>query len=154
MLPSNAIWIEECGCHLPKDDGQVFTHQAGRNVEVYVDDMIVKSEAEDKHQVDLEETFNTIRRYNLKLNPGEMFIWHPGQKISGFHAHTRGIEVNPEKCKAIMGMRSPSNVKEVQQLTGRVASLARFLSKSIDRALPFFQCLKKNDRFEWSTNCE
>lgn len=146
--------LKNAGATYQRMMDKIFTHQAGRNVEVYVDDMIVKSEAEDKHQVDLEETFNTIRRYNLKVNLEKCSFGIQARKFLGFMLTSRGIEVNPEKCKAIMGMHSPSNVKEVQQLTGRVASLARFLSKSIDRALPFFQCLKKNDRFEWSTNCE
>ncbi|XP_020229044.1 uncharacterized protein LOC109810075 [Cajanus cajan] len=57
-------------------------------------------------------------------------------------------------CSAIINMRSPSTVKEVQQLTGRMASLSRLLSRAADKALPLFQCLRKNDRFAWTTECE
>lgn len=66
----------------------------------------------------------------------------------------RGIEANPDKCAAIINMRSPTTVKEVQKLTGRVAALARFLSKSGNRAFPFYRCLKKNDKFQWTNECE
>lgn len=66
----------------------------------------------------------------------------------------QGIEANPDKCAAIINMRSPTTVKEVQKLTGRVAALARFLSKSGNRAFPFYQCLKKNDKFQWTNECE
>ena len=66
----------------------------------------------------------------------------------------RGIEANPEKRRAIMEMQSPSNVKEVQRLTGRIAALQRFLSCSADKAKPFFNCLKKNDKFQWTEECE
>nr|KYP72976.1 Transposon Ty3-I Gag-Pol polyprotein [Cajanus cajan] len=59
-----------------------------------------------------------------------------------------------DKCSAIINMRSPSTVKEVQQLTGRMASLSRLLSRAADKALPLFQCLRKNDRFAWTTECE
>jgi hypothetical protein len=66
----------------------------------------------------------------------------------------RGIEINPEKCKAIMDMRSPTNAKEVQRLTGRIASLTRFLSCSADKNLPFFQLLRKYEKFSWTEECE
>ena len=55
----------------------------------------------------------------------------------------RGIEVNPNKIQAILKMEPPKNVKEVQSLTGRVATLNRFVSKAIDRCLPFFKVLRK-----------
>ena len=66
----------------------------------------------------------------------------------------RGIEANPDKCRAIMEMQSPTNVKEVQRLTGRIAALQRFLSCAADRAKPFFNCHKKNDNFMWTKECE
>ncbi|XP_027911605.1 uncharacterized protein LOC114170324 [Vigna unguiculata] len=66
----------------------------------------------------------------------------------------RGIEANPDKCAAIINMRSPSNVKEVQRLTGRMAALSRFLAKSGDKGFPYFQCLKKNEKFQWTDQCE
>ena len=65
-----------------------------------------------------------------------------------------GIEANPDKCAAIINMRSPSNVKEVQRLTGRMVALSRFLAKSGDRGFPYFQCLKKNEKFQWTDQCE
>src|ERR1044072_1725198 len=66
----------------------------------------------------------------------------------------RGIEANPDKCRVIMNMQSPSNVKEVQRLTGRIAALQHFLSCAADRAKPFFNCLKKNGKFQWTEECE
>ena len=50
---------------------KMFTHQIGRNVQVYVDDMLVKSLCENDHLNDLKETFNTLRSYNMKLNPNK-----------------------------------------------------------------------------------
>lgn len=93
---------------------KVFVGQGGRNIEVYVDDMIVKSEEEIKHQSDLDETFNTIRRYNLRLHPEKCSFGTQAGKFLGFMLISWGIEVNPEKCRAIKDMCSPQNVKEVQ----------------------------------------
>ena len=66
----------------------------------------------------------------------------------------RGIEANPNKCKAILEMKSPSSVKDVQCLTGRIASLSRFLTDSAWKASPFFSLLKKENNFEWTEDCE
>ncbi|XP_020230287.1 uncharacterized protein LOC109811062 [Cajanus cajan] len=133
---------------------KVLVNQLGRNVEAYVDDMVVKSMSLDRHLDDLRELFETIGKYQLKLNPEKCSFGVQAGKFLGFLLTHRGIEANPEKCTAIINMRSPSTAKEVQQLTGRMASLSRFLSKSADKALPIFQCLRKNNRFAWTNECE
>jgi len=66
----------------------------------------------------------------------------------------RGIEVNPDKCAAIIAIRSPASVKEVQQLTGRMTALSRFVSAGGDKGHPYFQCLRRNSRFVWMEECE
>jgi len=71
-------------------------------------------------------------------------------KFLGFLLTERGIEVNPEKCVAIISMRSPISVKEVQQLIGRMVALSRFVSAGGDKGHPYFQCLKRNNRFVWA----
>jgi len=72
----------------------------------------------------------------------------------GFLLTEHGIEVNPDKCAAILAMRSPASVKEVQQLTGRMAALSRFVSVGGDKGHPYFQFLKRNSRFVWTRECE
>jgi len=102
----------------------------------------------------LEELFITIARYKLKLNPEKCVFGVEAGKFLGFLLSERGIEVNPEKCAAILAMRSPANEKEVQQLTGRMAALSRFVSASGEKGHPYFQCLKRNNRFVWTKECE
>jgi len=75
-------------------------------------------------------------------------------KFLGFLLTERGIEGNPAKCTTIIGMRSPTNVKEVQQLTERIVALSRLLSASRDKGYSYFQCLKKNNHFAWTSECE
>jgi hypothetical protein len=70
----------------------------------------------------------------------------------GFMVSQRGIKANPEKVNAFLGMQSPQTTKQLQQLTGRIAALNRFISRSTDKCLPFFKILRK--AFEWSTECE
>ena len=129
----------------------MFRPQIGRNVEVYVNDMLVKSQDKEIHLDDLQETFDTLRQYNMKLNPSKYAFGVSLRKFLGFMVSHRGIEANPDKIQAILDMKPPQNVKEVQSLTGRVAALNRFVSKTTDKCLPFFRVLKK--AFEWMDDC-
>ena len=96
----------------------MFHLQIGRNVEVYVDDMLVKSLDEEKHLDDLEETFDTLRRYNMKLNQSKSAFGVSSRTFLGFMVSYRGIEANPDKIQAILDMEPPRNIKEVQSLIG------------------------------------
>ena len=92
---------------------KMFAQQIGRNVQVYVDDMLVKGRREEDHLEDLKETFNTLRSYNMKLNSGKCAFGVTAGKFLGFMVSQRGIEANPDKIWAIMEMAPPRNVKEV-----------------------------------------
>ena len=88
----------------------------------------------------------------MKLNPKKCAFRVASGKFLGFMVSHRGIETNLEKIKAILDMKPPQNVKEVQFLTGRVAALNRFVSKTTDKCLPFFRVLKR--AFEWTDECQ
>ena len=104
---------------------------------MYVDDMLVKSLDEERHLDDLQETFNTLRRHQMKLNPNNCAFEVSSGKFLGFMVSQRGIEANPVKIQAILDMEPPKNIKEVQSLIGRIASLNRFVSKTTNKCLPF-----------------
>ena len=123
---------------------KMFAHQIGRNVQVYVDDMLVKSRREDNHLDDLKEIVDTLHSYNMKLNPDKCAFGVMAGKFLGFMVSQRGIEANPDKIHAIIKMAPPKNVKEVQSLNGKVAALNRFVSRTTDMCLPFFRMLKKS----------
>ena len=90
---------------------KMFAHQIKRNVQVYVDDMLMKSLREDDHLDDLWETFDTLRSYNMKLNPGKCAVRVTARKFLGIMVSQRGIEVNPEKKRAIIELEPPKMVK-------------------------------------------
>ena len=122
---------------------KMFTHQIGRNVQVYVDDVLVKSLRENDHLNNLQETFDTLRSYNMKLNPSKCVFEVTTRKFLGFMVSQRGIEVNPEKVRAIMELGPPKTVKEVQSLNGKITALNRFVSKATDKCLSFLCTLRK-----------
>ena len=131
---------------------KMFAHQIGRNVQVYMDNMLVKSIREDDHLDDLKETYDTLCSYNMKLNLKKCAFGVTARKFLGFLVSLRGIEVNPDKIKAIMELTLPKNVKEVQSLNGKIAALNKFVSRATDKCLPFFRTLKKS--FKWTAKCQ
>ena len=121
-------------------------------MEVYIDDMLVKSTTTELHIAHLSEVFQILREYNMKLNPAKCAFGVSTGKFLGFIVNNRGIVANPDKIKAVLDMPSPSGIKKVQRLTGRIAALSRFVSRASDKCQPFFQVLKK--AFQWDTKCE
>ena len=101
---------------------------------------------------DLRETFNTLRSYNMKFNPGKCTFGVTAGKFLGIMVSQRGIKANPDKIRAIMEMALPRNVKEVQSLNGKIATLNRFVSRATDKCFPFFRTLKIS--FEWTAKCQ
>ena len=114
--------------------------------------MLVKSLDEEEQLDDLQETFDTLRRFNMKSNPSKCVFGVSSRKFLGFMVLHRGIEANPEKIKVILNMKPSQSIKEVQSLTRRVAALNRFVSKATDKCLPFFKVLKK--AFKWTEKCQ
>ena len=133
----------------------MFSKQIRRNVEVYVDGMLVKSKEEEDHLDNLKEMFDTLKQYSIKLNLAKWAFGVSSGKFLGFLVSQRGIKANPEKVRAILEMSSPKMIKEVQSLTRRVVgvvALDRFVSKATDKCFPFFKTLKQ--AFIWTDECE
>src|SRR6266511_4033620 len=119
-----------------------------------MDDIVVKTKDRATLIQDLEETFANLRKINLKLKPEKCVFGVPSGKLLGFFVSHRGIEANPDKIKAIEQIQAPRTVKDVRRLTGCIAALSRFISKSAERALPFFKILKKTGPMKWTPEAE
>src|SRR6266498_2157596 len=128
--------------------------QLGRNVEAYVDDVIIKSRVKEDLIFDLSETFTNLRCFRWKLNPEKCVFGVPSGKLLGFIMSYRSIEANPKKIKDIFKMNSPTTLKDVQKLIGCMAALSRFVSRLGERAMPFYKLLKKQDKFQWTPEAQ
>ncbi|GJV47605.1 reverse transcriptase domain-containing protein [Tanacetum coccineum] len=135
---------------------KAFQKQIGRNLEVYVDDLVIKSRTEEEVIRDITETFKTLRQINMKLNPKKCTSMQESIYL-GYKVSTNGLRACPEKADAVLSLPSPRCIKDVQKLNGKLASLNRFLSKSAEKSLPFFKtlkkCTKKSD-FQWTPEAE
>ena len=132
---------------------KMFKPHLGKNVEVYIDDMVVKSKLVFKHLADLTSIFEILREHKLRLNASKCSFGVGLGKFLGYMVTHRGIEVKPDQIKVINNLQPPRNPKEVQKLTGMMVALNRFISRSAERCRPFFLLLHKWNEFEWSEEC-
>ena len=144
--------LKNAGATYQRPVNRMFQKQIGTSMKVYIDDMLVKSTTAEFHIAHLSAAFQILREYNMKLNPTKCAFGVSAKKFLGFIVNNRGIEANPNKIKVVLDMPSPSSIKEVQRMTGRIAALSRFVSKASDKCQPFFQVLKK--AFQWDTKSE
>ena len=123
-------------------------------MEVYIDDMVVKSKKEGRHNEGLLGTFEVLRQHKLRLNVEKCVFGVGSGKFLGYLITNWGIEINPNQIDAVRRFNPPSNLKEVQKLTGMLATLNRFISKFADCYRPFYQLLKKWRGFQWDEECD
>ncbi|XP_014521800.1 uncharacterized protein LOC106778352 [Vigna radiata var. radiata] len=133
---------------------KVFAEQIGRCMDVYVDDMVVRSSQGTQHLQDLEEVFRQIRRYGMRLNPAKCTFGVAAGKFFGFMLTSQGIEAKPDKYGAVLEMQSPGTVKDIQRLVGRLTTLSRFIPKLAERASPILKKMKKTSTNAWDDDCE
>ncbi|XXG46965.1 hypothetical protein AAC387_Pa02g1687 [Persea americana] len=132
---------------------QMFGAQLGKTVEVYIDDMVVKSKRSQDHLTDLRQIFGILHRYQLKLNASKCAFGVGSGKFLGSLVTRKGIEANPDQITAIQELQCPTSAKQVQWLTGMAAALNRFISRASDKCRPFFQLLRKGSKFQWTSDC-
>ncbi|KAL6344991.1 hypothetical protein AAG906_007722 [Vitis piasezkii] len=124
---------------------KIFKPLVGRTVEVYIDDIVVKSKTRGEHALHLQEVFHLLRKYGMKLNPSKCAFGVSAGKFLGFMVSQRGIEVSPDQVKAVMETPPPKSKKELQRLTGKLVALGRFIARFTDELRPFFLAIRKAD---------
>jgi hypothetical protein len=137
-----------------KEIQKCLASQIRKNIEAYVDDVVVKTTKEDQLIADLTKTFANLRKFQWKLNPTKCVFGVPSELLLGFMVGHRGIEANLAEVDTIRKMAKPSNKKDVMKLTGMMAALRRFTSKLVEKGLPLFKLLKKADKFMWDDEAQ
>ncbi|WKA07083.1 hypothetical protein VitviT2T_024949 [Vitis vinifera] len=132
----------------------LFHDMMHRDVEVYVDDMIVKSRGRLDHLSALEKFFERIRQFKLRLNPKKCTFGVTSGKLLGYMVSERGIEVDPDKIRAILDMPAPRTEREVRGFLGRLQYISRFIARLIDICEPIFRLLRKSQPTVWDYQCQ
>ncbi|XP_039683803.1 uncharacterized protein [Medicago truncatula] len=131
----------------------LFHDMIHKEIEVYVDDMIVKSITEEDHVKYLQKMFQRLRKYKLRLNPNKCTFGVRSGKLLGFIVSQKGIEVDPDKVKAIREMPAPRTEKEVRGFLGRLNYISRFISHMTATCGPIFKLLRKEQGIVWTEDC-
>ena len=137
--------LKNAGATYQKLMTKIFKPLIGQTVEVYIDDIVVKSKTRSEHALHLEETFCLMKVYNMKLDPAKCTFGVSVGKFLGFMITQRGIEVSPDQIKDVIETPAPSCKKELQCLTGCLAALGRFIARFTNKLRHLFLTLKETN---------
>ncbi|KAL0308879.1 UNVERIFIED_CONTAM: Transposon Tf2-12 polyprotein [Sesamum radiatum] len=146
--------LKNAGATYQRAMQKIFDDMLHKNIECYVDDLVVKSKKRENHFHDLRKVFERLRRYQLKMNPSKCAFGVTSEKFLGFIVRQRGIEIEQAKIDAILRMPEPRNIHELKSLQGKLAYLRRFISNLAGRCQPFSRLMKKDIPFQWGEACD
>ena len=132
----------------------LFHDMMHKKIEVYVDNMIAKSQGEDKHVINLKKLFERLRKFQLKLNLAKCTFGATSRKLLGFVVSKKGIEIDPDKVRAIQDLPPPRTQKEIRSFMGRLNYIARFISQMTAKCDPIFKMLRKHNSDKWDEECQ
>ncbi|XP_022004349.1 uncharacterized protein LOC110901896 [Helianthus annuus] len=149
--------LKNAGATYQRLMNETFKDAIGNYIEVYMDELVIMSKEESLMLVNIQKTFDTLRGVSIKLNPAKCSFGMEEGKFLGFIVTKDGFKVNPEKVQAIERMPSPSTMKEMQKLAGRLAALNRFLANHAAKSFPFIKTLRncmKKSQFQCTPEAE
>ncbi|XP_070049814.1 uncharacterized protein [Nicotiana tomentosiformis] len=149
-VPKKDWKVRNAGATYMRAMTTIFHDMIHKEIEVYVDDVIIKSKRSTDHIANLRKFFNRFRKYNLKLNPAKCAFGVPAGKLLGFIASRRGIELDPSKVKAIQDFPPPKNKKDVMSFLGRLNYISHFIAQSTVTCKLIFKMLRKYAATSWT----
>ncbi|XP_027169602.1 uncharacterized protein LOC113769344 [Coffea eugenioides] len=146
--------LKNAGATYQRTITTLFHDMIHKEMEVYVDDIIIKSKKAEDHLIDLRKLFERLRKYNLKLNPAKCAFGALAGKLLGVIVSKKGIEIDPVKIKAIRDMPVPKTQKDVKSFLGKINFIGRFIAQLTATCEPLFKLLKKNVSLHWNEECQ
>jgi hypothetical protein len=135
------VW-KNAGATYQRAMNYIFHELIGKIVEIYIDDVVIKSLNHDSHLKDVKKTLECTRKHGLKMNPNKCAFGVSAGEFLGFLVHEGRIEVGKKGMKAIDEVVPPTNLKELQSLLGKINFVRRFISNLSQKVLPFSPLLK------------
>ncbi|KAM1651514.1 hypothetical protein PS2_004194 [Malus domestica] len=143
--------LKNAGATYQRAMNAIFHDLIGHSMEVYIDDIVVKSKTNEQRLEDLKQALTRMRVHKLKMNPKKCVFGVRSGNFLGFLVHQRGVEVDKNKARAIVESPSPTNKVQLQRLLGNVNFLMRFIANLADKIQPLTPLLRLKDKedFEW-----
>ena len=142
--------LKNAGATYQRAMNLIFHDLIGVIMEVYIDDIVIKSATHKSHLADLRLAFERMRRYGLKMNPLKCAFGVSAGKFLGFIIHDKGIEVDPKRIEKIKKVKAPTCKKDLQKFLGKVNYLRRFIANLFGKIIPFTPILKLKDESEFN----
>ncbi|KAL0310420.1 UNVERIFIED_CONTAM: Retrovirus-related Pol polyprotein from transposon [Sesamum calycinum] len=140
--------LKNAGATYQRAMQRIFDNMLHKNVECYVDDLVVKSKKREDHFHDLRKVFERFSRYQLKMNPSKCAFGVTFGKFLGFIVCQRDIEIEQAKIDVILRMPEPQNIHELKSLQEKLAYLRRFILNLVGGCQPFSRLMKKDVPFQ------
>ena len=143
--------LKNAGATYQRAINYIFHDLIGKLVEIYIDDVVVKSTSAGGHLEDLRQVLERTRKFGLKMNPKKCAFGVSASQFLGFLVHERGIEIGLKSQEAVKIMKPPTTKKELQKLIGKINFVRRFISNLSGRIEPFMGLvkIKSDDEFHW-----
>jgi hypothetical protein len=143
--------LKNAGATYQRAMNYIFHELIGQVIEIYIDDVVIKSLNHDTHLEDVKRTLESTRKHSLNMNPNKCAFGVSAREFLGFLVHEGGIEVGKKSMKAIDEVVHPTNLKELQSLLSKINFVRRFISNLSQKVLPFSPLLKlkKDQKFTW-----
>jgi hypothetical protein len=143
--------LKNAGATYQRAMNYMFHDLIGKLVDIYIDDVVVKSASAEGHLGDLRQVLERTRKFGLRMNPKKCAFGVSAGQFLGFLVHERGIEIGLKSQEAVKTMVPPTTKKELQQLIGKINFVRRFISNLSGRIEPFMELvkIKANDEFRW-----
>ncbi|XP_059315447.1 uncharacterized protein LOC132066075 [Lycium ferocissimum] len=154
LLSSDAFWTQECGATYMRAMTTIFHDMIHKEIEVYVDDIIIKSRKSSDHLTDLKKFFDEVEAIQFEIKSRKVCIWCSAGKLLGFIVSRRGIELDPSKIKAIQELPAPKSRKDVMSFLGRLNYISRFIAQSTVICEPIIKLLRKDAATKWTEDCQ
>src|SRR6185503_16539208 len=129
----------------------IFHEIIGKIVEIYIDDVVVKSKGYQEHLADLCKALESTRKHGLKMNPNKYAFGVSAGQFLGFMVHERGIEISQKTITTINKVVAPETKVELQSLIGKINFIRRFIANLSGKIQPFSPLLKlkADQKFVW-----
>jgi hypothetical protein len=143
--------LKNAGTTYQRTMNYIFHDLIDKLVEIYIDDVVVKSASVEGHLGDVRQVLERTRRFGLKMNPKKCAFIVLASQFLSFSVYKRGIEIGLKSQEAVKTMVPPTTKKELQQLIGKINFVRRFISNLSGQIEPFMELvkIKANDEFHW-----